>query len=325
MRRWRLVWKIVSIGALFVTACAGGPVAPTPASTLVAPIASQTPALTAGSTGDAVLVAVGDIASCLSSGDEATAKLVSATLATAASAGVSGTVATLGDNAYERGSGEEFTACYAPSWGAFKDRTRPTPGNHEYLTPGAQAYFDYFGAAAGAIGQGYYSYDLGTWHIIVLNSQCWEVGGCDETSPQAQWLKADLADHPARCTLAYWPVPRFSSGAHGDAPRMQAFWDQLYSAGADVVLNGYDQDYERFAPQDPHGQADPAHGIREFVVGTGGRSHYPFANGPHLNTEIRNDATYGVLKLSLLSGRYEWTFVPVAGATLMDSGQGTCH
>ena|SRR5579859_7149291 len=265
---------------------------------------------------DAVLIAAGDIASCLSSGDEATAKLVSA---------ISGTVATLGDNAYERGSGEEFASCYTPSWGAFKDRIRPAAGNHEYLTPGAQAYFDYFGAAAGAIGQGYYSYELGAWHVIVLNSQCWDVGGCGAAAPQSQWLKADLAAHPGRCTLAYWHTPRFSSGAHGDSPLVQAFWDELYAAGAEVVLNGHDHDYERFAPQDPQGQADPARGIREFIVGTGGRSHYPFPGGPHPNTEARNDSTFGVLKVTLHSAGYDWQFVPVAGQTFTDSGSGACH
>jgi Calcineurin-like phosphoesterase len=278
------------------------------------PAATASPAATAAP--DAVLVAAGDIASCLSTGDEATAQLVSA---------ITGTVATLGDNVYERGSGEEFKTCFDPSWGAFKDRIRPAPGNHEYLTPGAQGYFTYYGAAAGKLGQGYYSYELGAWHIVVLNSQCWEIGGCGAAAPQSQWLKADLAAHPGLCTLAYWHVPRFSSGAHGDSTLIQAFWDVLYAAGADVVLNGHDHDYERFAPQDPQGQADPARGIREFVVGTGGRSHYPFLLGPHANTEVRNDATYGVLKLTLHDRGYDWEFVPVAGQTFTDAGSGACH
>ena len=252
----------------------------------------------------------------LDSGDEATAKIV---------AGISGTVATLGDNVYERGSGAEFATCFAPSWGVFKDRIRPAPGNHEYLTPGAQGYFDYFGAAAGTLGQGYYSYNLGAWHVIVLNSECWQVGGCAAGSPQTQWLQADLAAHPAQCTLAYWQRPRFSSGPHGDMTLVQAFWDVLYAAGADVVLNGYDQDYERFVPQDPQGRSDPAHGLTEFVVGTGGRSHYPFKGGPLPNTAVRNDTAYGVLKLTLHPGRFDWQFLPVAGATFSDSGSGACH
>jgi hypothetical protein len=278
------------------------------------PAPSATPAATTAP--DPVLLAAGDIASCLSTGDEATAALISA---------ITGTVATLGDNVYERGSGTEFKNCFDPSWGPFKDRIHPAPGNHEYDTPGAQGYFNYFGSAAGQIGQGYYSYDLGAWHVIVLNSQCWDVGGCGASAPQSQWLKADLAAHSAACTLAYWHTPRFSSGAHGDQPLIQAFWDLLYAGGADVVLNGHDHDYERFAPQDPQGKADPANGIREFVVGTGGRSHYPFLLGPHANTEARNDATYGVLKLTLHPAGYDFEFRPVAGQPFTDSGSGVCH
>jgi hypothetical protein len=265
---------------------------------------------------DPVLLAAGDIASCLSLGDEATAQLVST---------ISGAVATLGDNVYDRGSGAEFMSCFDPTWGAFKDRIHPAPGNHEYLTPGAQGYFNYFGAAAGRLGQGYYSYDLGAWHVIVLNSQCWQIGGCGASAPQSEWLKADLSAHANLCTLAYWHVPRFSSGAHGDSTLVQTFWDLLYAGGADVVLNGHDHDYERFAPQDPQANADAARGIREFVVGTGGRSHYPFPLGPHANTEARNDSTYGVLKLTLHDSGYDWEFVPVAGKTFTDTGSGACH
>jgi hypothetical protein len=285
----------------------------TPAAT-AAPAASAT--LAAPATPAPVLLAAGDIASCLSTGDEATAQLLSA---------ITGTVATLGDNVYERGSGEEFKTCFDPTWGAFKDRIHPAPGNHEYETPGAQGYFTYFGAAAGQLGQGYYSYDLGAWHVVVLNSQCWDIGGCGASAPQSQWLTADLAAHPGLCTLAYWHTPRFSSGEHGDTTLIQAFWDILYAGGADVVLNGHDHDYERFAPQDPQGQADPARGIREFVVGTGGRSHYPFLHSSHPNTAVRNDATFGVLKLTLYASSYDWEFVPVAGKTFTDAGSGICH
>ncbi len=303
------------VSTLLPTATSTPPASAIPVATPTAtPLASPSP--TPGSASDPVLLAAGDIASCLSTGDEATAALVSA---------ISGTVATLGDNVYERGSGAEFKSCFAPTWGAFKDRIRPAPGNHEYQTPGAQGYFSYFGAAAGTLGQGYYSYDLGTWHVIVLNSQCWEVGGCGTNAPQSQWLAADLAVHPGLCTLAYWHVPRFSSGAHGDAPLIQTFWDLLYAAGVDVVLNGHDHDYERFAPQNPQGQPDPARGLLEFVVGTGGRSHYPFPLGPHPNTEARNDATYGLLKLTLHASGYDWEFVPVAGQTFTDTGSGNCH
>jgi hypothetical protein len=282
-------------------------------------VPSDTPAPSgtqAQSGGDPVLIAAGDIASCISSGDEATAALVD---------NISGTVATLGDNVYEDGSAQQYAACYDPTWGRFKARTRPAPGNHDYLTPGSAAYFAYFGATAGSIGHGYYSYDLGAWHIVVLDSQCWDIGGCGATAPQAQWLQADLSAHPALCALAYWHTPRFSSGIHGGTDQVQAMWDKLYAAGADLVLNGHDHDYERFAPQNPSGAADPAHGLREFVVGTGGRSHYTFPGAAQPNSEARNDNTYGVLKLTLHTGSYDWTFVPVAGSTYTDSGSGACH
>jgi hypothetical protein len=264
-----------------------------------------------------VLIAAGDIGSCVSDGDEATAKLVEA---------ISGTVVTLGDNVYERGTVEQFAGCYAPAWGQFKDRTRPSPGNHDYLTPGAAAYFDYFGAAAGELGKGYYSYDLGAWHIIALNSVCWEVGGCGAKSPQAEWLADDLQAHSsAVCTLAYWHHPRFSSGLHGNFDLMQTLWDVLYAGGADVVLNGHDHDYERFVPQDPQGAADLARGIREFIAGTGGRILYPLLGPPLPNTEVRSDETFGVLKLTLHPARYDWAFVPIAGGTFTDAGSGECH
>jgi len=189
----------------------------------------------------AVLIAVGDIASCDSEGDEATAALVE---------GREGIVATLGDSVYSSGTPEEFAECFDPSWGRFKDRIRPAVGNHEYYTPGAAGYYDYFGAAAGDPTEGYYSYDHGAWHIIVLNSICWEVGGCTEEDPQGQWLEADLRAHPALCTLAYWHYPRFSSGQHGYSDVVSAYWRILAEAGAEVVLTGHDHDYERFVPQD---------------------------------------------------------------------------
>ena len=212
--------------------------------------------------GDPVLVGAGDIGSCRSEGDEATADLI---------AGIEGTVATFGDNAYPRGTAADFARCYDPSWGPFKDRTKPSPGNHEYETAGASGYFDYFGSAAGEPGKGYYAYDLGSWRVISLNSNCSSlVGGCGPGSPQEQWLKAELAAHSNACTLAYWHHPRFSSGVHGDESFVAPFWDDLYQAGAEVVLNGHEHVYERFAPQNPSGQTDSAQGIRQFIVGTGG-------------------------------------------------------
>src|SRR5439155_8251847 len=181
----------------------------------------------------------------------------------------------LGDDQYPSGALYDFQTYYDPTWGRVKTTTHPAPGNHEYDTAGAPGYFGYFGAAAGDSQKGYYSYDLGSWHVISLNSNCADVGGCDAGSPQEQWLRADLASRSNACTLAYWHHPRFSSGiTHGSDPRTQALWDALYDFHADVVLNGHEHNYERFAPQSPTGAADP-NGIREFVVGTGGESLYP--------------------------------------------------
>jgi Glycosyl hydrolase family 99/Calcineurin-like phosphoesterase len=265
--------------------------------------------------GDPVVVAAGDIASCSSPGDEQTAALLS---------DLSGTVLTLGDNAYESGTLTEFNNCYNPTWGQFKDRTYPSVGNHEYKTSGAAGYFSYFGSAAGDPQKGYYSYDIGTWHIIVINSNCSEIGGCDTKSPQFTWLTADLAAHPALCTLAYWHHPLFSSGLHGNDGAVKPIWQALYNAGVELVLNGHDHDYERFAPQDPNGVADAINGIREFVVGTGGKDLRSIGD-PISNSEMQNDSTWGVLRLTLHSGGYDWNFIPVTGETFTDSGSGICH
>ena len=266
---------------------------------------------------DPVFVGAGDIASCTSEGDEATANLLDA---------IPGTVYTTGDNVYESGTDSEFENCYVPSWGQFKARTMPSPGNHEYETPGASGYFNYFGAAAGDPSKGYYSYDLGEWHVISLNSNCaFVAGGCAAGSPQVQWLKNDLAAHSNACTLAYWHHPLFSSGPlSGGTSKMKPFWEALYTAKADVVLNGHVHNYERFFPQTPSGVADPAQGIREFVVGTGGRSLNTFKIDPLKNTEVRNADSYGVLKLTLHPSGYDWEFVPVAGKDFSDIGSDSC-
>ncbi|MDP9364989.1 MAG: metallophosphoesterase, partial [Chloroflexota bacterium] len=252
------------------------------------------------------------------------------------------TVATLGDNVYRDGMARavdgiaglvgrdrpslatEFSDCYGPGWGRHKARTRPAAGNHDYDDGDGSGYFGYFGGAAGDPDEGWYSYDLGSWHVVVLNSNCGEVGGCEAGSPQEQWLRSDLAAHPAACTLAYWHHPRFSSGEHGNAPTMEPIWQALYEAGADVALAGHDHDYERFAPQDPSGRADPARGLREFVVGTGGRSLRGFER-PRPNSEVRDHASFGVLKLTLHQTAYDWAFVPVAGETIADAGTAACH
>jgi acid phosphatase type 7 len=266
-----------------------------------------------------VIVAVGDIASCSDTADEATARLVGS---------IDGaTVLTLGDEAYPDGTAQDFEECYEPSWGQFKERTRPSPGNHEYETEGASAYFDYFGKAAGDPDEGYYSYDLGAWHIVALNSNC-GVGEirCGFGSPEGRWLKEDLAaNDEQKCTLAYFHHPLFTSGSYRPGiERVERLWEILYAGGVDVVLNGHDHNYQRFAPQDPNGKADPQRGIREFVVGTGGRSLNKISD-PIANTEVYNDQTYGVLELTRHPKKYEWEFVPVEGETFSDSGGARCH
>ena len=217
-----------------------------------------------------VLVGAGDIASCKNpEGARATAKLIEQ---------IPGTVFAAGDLAYEKGSAEDFKNCYDPVWGRFKDRTKPALGNHEYEEPTALGYFQYWGAQAGPAGKGYYSYDLGEWHIVVMNTNCSAqgLGGCGEGSPQETWLKEDLAKHPNACMLAYGHHALFSSGffkKHAVHPELKHLWEDLYAAHADLVLAGHEHSYERFAPQDPEGNANPVHGIREIVAGTGGRSH----------------------------------------------------
>jgi len=230
----------------------------------------------------------------------------------------------LGDNQYEDGALAKYEASFAPTWGRLGPLLRPAPGNHEYVTPGAAGYFDYFGPAAGDRARGYYSYELGTWHVVVLNSSCDAIGGCGPGSPQLQWLVQDLAAHRQACTLAYWHHPRFSSGLHGDDPAYDAFWQALYQAGADLVLAGHDHDYERFAPQDPSGRADPEHGIRELVAGTGGRETRPFTT-VRPNSEVRNAQDLGVVELRLRTDGYDWRFIPAAGGTFSDSGSTGCH
>jgi hypothetical protein len=212
---------------------------------------------------------------------------------------------------------------YDASWGRLRTLSRPVPGNHEYLTPNATGYYTYFGAAGGDPTKGYYSYDIGDWHIVALNSGCAAVGGCGAGSPQTVWLENDLATHQNLCTLAYWHEPRFSSGPHGSDDTFANWWDDLYNAGADIVLNGHDHEYERFAPQDPN-QNPVANGIREIIVGTGGAEHEPVGS-PVPNSEIINADTFGVLKLTLHSSGYDWEFVPESGGTFTDSGSGTCH
>ena len=239
-------------------------------------------------------------------------------------------VLALGDLQYERGTLAAFRSTYDKTWGRVKGNTYPAVGNHEYETPNAEGYFDYFNGPgratgrAGRRGEGWYSFDVGSWHLVALNSICDEVGGCGPGSRQLAWLQADLAAHPAQCTLAYWHHPRFSSGVPGSNDRTDAFWRVLYDAGADVVLGGHSHDYERFAPQTPDAAPDGARGMREFVVGTGGKNNYPFGTIA-ANSEVRDAVTSGVLLLTLHPGGYDWQFEPVPGGLLRDAGSGACH
>jgi hypothetical protein len=267
----------------------------------------------AGATGDPVVAAAGDIAPDEAGGhDQKTSDQVLAINPDA--------VLALGDGQYPDGALEDFQRYYGTTWGRFKDRTRPTPGNHEYETQDAAGYFDYFGAAARPNGTSYYSFDLGGWHLVSLDANVDHGGG----SPQERWLRDDLAATSKRCVLAYWHQPRFSSGVeHGNDESVGPFWSDLYQAKADIVLNGHEHQYERFAPQNPDAAADPQ-GIREFVVGTGGRSLYPFGSADP-NSEVRDNANYGVLALTLHPDGYEWRFVSENGAVVDSGGPVACH
>jgi hypothetical protein len=235
-------------------------------------------------------------------------------------------VLALGDLQYDSGSLSDFNASYDPSWGRVKSITYPVVGNHEYGQSNASGYFQYFGSRAGAAGKGWYSFNLGGWHIVAINSNCDRIsGGCGSGSPQETWLRNDLAAHPAACTIAMWHHARYSSGHDGDNTFMQAMWSDLFDAGAEIVLSGHSHDYERFAPQDDSGHLDNAGGIRQFVVGTGGAFFTGLGNSFDANSQAHQNNTFGVLKLTLRSGAYDWQFLPEAGKTYSDSGTTACH
>lgn len=299
---------LVAIACLLMLQCGGGspsgPASPTPTDPFPpAPPVSPPP----GPSGPQVFVGAGDIAMC-DANAAATARLLD---------GIGGTVFTTGDNAYFQGTRENFRDCYEPTWGRHKGRTRPVPGNHDYESVGAVPYFEYFGTNAGPFGLGYYSFDIGGWHAVALNSNI------DVTafSEQWIWLQADLAAHRGRCTIAYWHHPLFSAGPSGATRSMRAIWRLLYDNGVDVVLNGHEHYYERFAPQDPDGRLDPARGIRQFIVGTGGAAIYSPV-GVSANSEALLRA-FGVLKLTLRGDGYDWDFIPVSG--VHDIGSSLCH
>ena len=299
------------------TTAPGRTPAPTPAAT-VEPTLAPTSAPAASSMPEpasVTLVGAGDIADCDSDVDTRTAALVAA---------VQGTVFTLGDNAYEDGKRSEFEACYEPTWGEFRDRTRPAPGNHDYHTAGAAGYFEYFGDRAGPAGRGYYAYDSGAWRVYSLNSMCSEIGGCGPGSAELAWLQTDLAANPSRCSLAYWHHPRYSSGEHGNNASMDDIWDTLVDAGVEIVLAGHDHSYERLAPMNRAGNLAPDTGITSFVVGTGGRDFYEFDQILPAS-RARATGVAGVLELTLQPGSWSSRFLPVPGGTFTDRAQDVCH
>src|SRR6266566_2285067 len=286
----------------------------------IGPVGPAGPGLVASSVGSVVgqvLVGAGDIARCDRQNDEATASNLDT---------IPGGVFTVGDNVLGGSSNPpDFVNCYGPSWGRHKTRTRPTIGHMEGFSPGSATYTQYFGAAAGDAGKFYYSYDVGSWHVVVLNSNISTSAG----SPQELWLRADLTAHPTQCALAIWHLPRFSSTSGTGLPVVNAavkpLWDDLYAAGAEIVINAHYEVYERFAPQTSSGTADPQLGIRQFTVGTGGIGVNSFAGGTAANSEVRNSGTPGVLKLTLAANSYSWQFIPIAGLSFTDSGSGACH
>jgi hypothetical protein len=324
----------------------------TPTTTPVPPTATNTSVPTATPTAsgssDPVVMAAGDIACDPSdpnynggrgTGIDCMQHATSNELTTAAA------VLPLGDDQYNSGTLGTFQQVYDPTWGRYKSKTYPVSGNHDYQTPGAAGYYTYFGSAASpqdtnctANCKGYYSYDLGTWHIVVLNSECAQVGGCNAGSPQEQWLKADLAAHSSLCTLSYWHRPLFTSGVSsrgvssrgvslGDSA-MHDFWVDLYNAHANLVLNAHAHIYERFAPQDPSGNADPTNGITEIIVGTGGGDHGSVSVIAANNSVVSDNTTFGVLKLTLHATSFDWQFLPETASgngTFTDAGSQACH
>ena len=306
---------ITFYGVLLATAVSGScdsrsaPLSPssTPSSSIITTLSAPSHNVTAGPPG--TLVGAGDIGDCGTRGAEATARLLDR---------IPGSIFTAGDNAYSSGRMEDFRNCYEPTWGRHRDRTHPVAGNHEYESNGA-GYFNYFGASAGASRLGYYSFPEGSWRVIVLNSEVPSGPG----SGQMQWLRAELSGRPAGCTAAIWHRPLFSSGRNGNNPDMRDVWRTLYEFNVDLVINGHDHTYERFAPQDPDGRLDPARGIRQFIVGTGGAPLYEF-HTIRPNSEVRA-AAWGVTRFSLSDREYEWQFVPVDGGSFQDSGSAACH
>jgi hypothetical protein len=294
----KLKWCAPLVAVLSI-ACGSSPTTPSPRDDGGLPSPAQ----------PATFLAAGDIGWCGLPGADLTARILDR---------VSGTVLALGDLAYPNGTFLDFARCYGPNWGRHRDRTRPTPGNHDYDTLNGVAYYAFFEELAGAAGEGYFSYTAGGWHIISLNSNIAMAPG----SAQYGWLQQELS-HPSRCTLAYWHHPLFSSGVNGDNPNTRPLWNLLYAAGAEVVLTAHDHVYERYVPQTPEGQPDRDRGMRQFIVGTGGGQLTSFA-ARRPNSAVTH-VGHGVLKLVLSPDRYEWDFIPVEGSSFTDAGFDMCH
>jgi acid phosphatase type 7 len=320
-RTFRSTWcvRALAIGVIASAACQSRTSALPPCEST-----AEFPAL--ANKGEATLMAAGDIADCNADADEKTANLIEKRNPDA--------VLALGDLAYPNGTLEEMVSCYGPNWGRFRSKTRPAVGNHEYHTANAGPYYAYFCGTSGEPFKGYYSFDVGPWHLVSLNTNCdldldlapgaaAEAGGCGTHSPQAEWLRRDLATHAKPCTLAYWHHPRFTSGSHGNQPKLAELWKILDDAKVDVILNGHVHNYERFAPQDADGNARAGLGLRQFVVGTGGRKLTGFG-AVTANSEVRNNEVHGVLEMKLLPTSYTWQFIDVDGV-VRDSGSDQCR
>lgn len=285
----------------------------TPTTTTTKPTTTTTKPATPATV---TMLAAGDIAGCTWDYDEQTAQILDRYPSTTP-------IAALGDTVQVAGTAAEFRDCFTPTWGRHKAQIRPTIGNHEYLTDNGGPYWDYFGAAAGDRGKGWYSYDVGAWHVVVLNGNCWKVGGCQKGSPQETWLRADLAANRRPCTLAYWHQPYFSSIERqldlGD------LWQALYDNNVELLLNGHKHGYERFAPQRPDGTRDDARGVRQITVATGGSPYFYAFGAIQPNSETHATNLHGVLKLDLSATGYSWQFLPTPGVTFADSGTTACH
>jgi hypothetical protein len=293
------------------------------------PPPAASPAALVALAGASVLIGVGDIASCSSKLSIGTAVLVDSVLRADSVAKVDNAVFTLGDNVYTSGTTAQFDECFTPGWGDPKRRImknlHPTPGNHEYYTPFADPYYKYFGPAAGTVGKGYYSYEVGTWHVVVVNSEIIvnPVFGDSARTAQMDWVEKDLKAHKKPCTIAYWHHPRFSSGWHGSDRKLGPLWQLLYDNDVDLVLGGHDHDYERFRPMNPAGIADTTKGMTEIVAGTGGEELRGFS-GTIANSAYRIEGRAGVLLLTLGAAEYRSAFLEIGGRVWDQSG-GKCH